>query len=353
MAEKRAEILEVDGASEEFFNLLWMKDELNFGPNINIPDTVVFRHGMPSNWYFTAANGRVKRKNRSNLISSRIEDAFTHHILGYDVLATFISFPELKKDQESTAKPYSVISYLNRDALYDFLYKNDKSRNGILQRFIEPKGTKNEVIRAIWSPKICLLERAENIYQLHDQRYGLYERCVTYEGPEYYSVSSPLRGTVLAGQVQKVCETIVSHISEVTFAMKQITRIVVNFKVDSRDKLWLMYTTSIRLQSNDALETVEQAMMHFRGPKNLVSLGSGVCLPDVINLNPQPTHNDDKGTKSQRTRVRCVSCSNETLDDVRHTVTYKSVLKHYEHVLQVTHLLFTRCTLTSYSNLSV
>jgi len=332
---KKMEILEVDGVSEEFFNLLWMKDELNFGPNVCVPDTVIFRHGMPSNWYFTASNGRVKRKNRTNLISSRIEDVFTKHILGYDILATFISFPEVQKEGSPVvAKPFSVIQYLDRDGLYDFLYKTDKTRNGILQRFIEPKGTKNEVIRAIWSPKLCLLERAENIYQLHDQRYGLYERCVTFEGPEYYCVSSPLRGTVLAGQVQKVCETVVSHISEVTFATKQITRIVLNFKVDSRDKLWLMYTTSIRLGNTDALETVEQAMAHFRGPKNLISLNSGLVLPDVVNLNPQPSY-DEKGTKKQRSRIRCVSCSNETLDDVRHTVTYKSVLKHYEHVLHL------------------
>lgn len=38
------------------------------------------------------------------------------------------------------------------------------------------------IVRAIWSPKVCLLERRLNTKQLHDQRYGLYERAVTYEG---------------------------------------------------------------------------------------------------------------------------------------------------------------------------
>ena len=37
-----------------------------------------------------------------------------------------------------------------------------------------------------------------------------------------------------------MCETIVTHISEVTFSQKEITRMVLNFKVDSRDKIWLI-----------------------------------------------------------------------------------------------------------------
>ena len=42
--------LSSDGVSFEFFNLLWTKDELNFGPNLNFPDTIVFKAGTPSNF---------------------------------------------------------------------------------------------------------------------------------------------------------------------------------------------------------------------------------------------------------------------------------------------------------------
>ena len=79
-----------DGASHEFFELLWTKDELNFGPSINIPDTIIFKSSQPTCWYFTARNGRIKKKNRQNLINARIEEAFTKYLLGYDVVACFI-----------------------------------------------------------------------------------------------------------------------------------------------------------------------------------------------------------------------------------------------------------------------
>ena len=320
-----------DGISDEFFELLWSKDELNFGPSINIPDTIVFRYGQPMTWYFTAHNGRIKKKNRANLISARIDEAFTKHILGYDVIASFISVPVF--DGESTNHT-TTIEFLDKDGLTQFLYNRRKEdSNGILQRFIEPKGVKNELIRSIWSPKVCLLERAENIHQLHDHRYGLYERCVTLEGPEYYITSAPLRGPVLAGQIQKICENIVSHISEVTFGQKQVTRLVANFKVDSRDKIWLVYSTSIRL--NDVLENI--AATHTAGShgggshRQLVNIDNVVEIPDTVNLNPVKSFDKVVAKK----RIQCISCANNTLDDMRHPITYKSVIKHYEHVLHI------------------
>jgi len=43
--------------------------------------------------------------------------------------------------------------------------------SGILQKFVEPKGGKNAMIRAVWAPKLCLCERRENTKRLWDTRY--------------------------------------------------------------------------------------------------------------------------------------------------------------------------------------
>ena len=50
-----------------------------------------------------------------------------------------------------------------------------------LSHSLPTTGTKNSMIRAIWSPKVCLLERRINIRNLQDRKYGMYERAVTYE----------------------------------------------------------------------------------------------------------------------------------------------------------------------------
>lgn len=336
LSQDEAANLTTDGINEEFFRLIWLKDELNFGPSLNIPDTIIVRYGQPTNWYFTASNGRIKRKNRQNLMNARIEEVFTKNILGYDVIAVFVNMYN-EPDPDTGLVPPSTVEFLDAEGLSNFLYNRPKeTSNGILQKFIEPKGTKNEMIRAVWSPKICLLEKAINIHHLHDHRYGLYERCVTLEGPEYYVKSAPLRGPVLAGQIQKICESIVTHISEVTFAQKEVTRLVINFRVDSRDKIWLLYTSSIRL--NDMLDETQTSSPEFsmsptlkgKGRK-LVNIDSTVQLPNTVNLNP--TRSYEKITARQR--IRCISCANETLEDMRHPITYKSIIKHYEHVIHI------------------
>jgi hypothetical protein len=200
----------------------------------------------------------------------------------------------------------------------------------VLQRFIEPKTTRNEVIRAIWSPKVCLLERAENVHQLHDHRYGLYERCVIYEGPEYYFTSAPLRGPVLSGQIQKLCESIVAHISEVTFGQKAVSRIVLNFKVDSRDKIWLLYSTSTRCIDMLEYNSLTNADA-TRLKRTLVNIDSVISLSNTVHLNPQKSYKNIVPKK----RIRCLSCAKESLEDMRHPITYKSVIKHYDHVMHL------------------
>lgn len=43
------------------------------------------------------------------------------------------------------------------------------------------------VFRILWSPKICLFERRENLRELHDRKLSMYERVVTFEGEEFHS----------------------------------------------------------------------------------------------------------------------------------------------------------------------
>ena len=83
--------LEGDGVNSNLFHYLWSKDESDWGPHINIPDTIVYKYGVPFCWYFTSSNGTVQKKSRHNLSSVRIEEAFTRKAMGSDIVAYFIS----------------------------------------------------------------------------------------------------------------------------------------------------------------------------------------------------------------------------------------------------------------------
>ena len=51
------------------------KDDLENGPKINIPDTVIYKFRQPAYWYFTSSDGTVKKKTKYNLSNVRIEEA--------------------------------------------------------------------------------------------------------------------------------------------------------------------------------------------------------------------------------------------------------------------------------------
>ena len=91
-----------------------MKDELDQGPKINIPDTIIYKYRQPAYWYFTAKNGQVKRKSKYNLMNVRIEETFTRNTMGSDIIAYYLTTDE--KTGEVT------IEYFDKVQFHDFLY---------------------------------------------------------------------------------------------------------------------------------------------------------------------------------------------------------------------------------------
>lgn len=89
-------LLDGDGVTEHLFHRLWEKDDLNLRPAIAIPDTIVIKNGKLQSWYFTAADGKIKRKTKKKLHLEQVEHVFVTRSVGYDVVATFIQTAELQ-----------------------------------------------------------------------------------------------------------------------------------------------------------------------------------------------------------------------------------------------------------------
>ena len=97
--------------------------------------------------------------------------ARSHH----DVVAYHISQQRLDDDEprDSTKPPHTSIVYMDSKALRNFLFHEDKADDGVLQRFVKPKGAHNSMIQATWSPQMCLLERRVNVNPLRSSRIPL------------------------------------------------------------------------------------------------------------------------------------------------------------------------------------
>ena len=85
----QAEALDGDGINFAFFDLLWSKCSSNERlassepPILRVPDTLLFLHGQPHQWYFTSKNGGphknktcILRKKKTNLNLENIQEVF-------------------------------------------------------------------------------------------------------------------------------------------------------------------------------------------------------------------------------------------------------------------------------------
>ena len=97
---------------------------------------------------------------------------------------------------------------------------------------------------------LCTRKAAER--KLQDQQYDMYERAATYEGVEVNSKTAPVRGNFLPTKVQMLNDAVVQHVAEVSFHKYKINRMVLNFKVDPNDQLWLLWCSSMRLEGAPA-----------------------------------------------------------------------------------------------------
>lgn len=137
-----------------------------------------------------------------------------------------------------------------------------------------------------------------------------------------FLATAPLRGPGIASELQRICDTVVSHIAEVTFHEAVITRCVLHFKVDSRDQAWLLYSTSIRLSSSP--------------PTQSLNMENVLHVPNEIILMSTPSHTRDEDSRAPaKLQESCVGCDSLALSAQLYPVTYKVIIDYYENVTQV------------------
>ena len=205
-------------------------------------------------WFFTSkVNGQILKKRKGNTNSRELLEAWGKQSRKHrcDLFAYTMHSEEEDggthgihqdhREGKTTVEGHSFASLRE-------LFKGKKHSNGIAQRFVLPKGGKNTAIKAAWSPSMCLVERRVNVHGVTDKRVPMGDRFVTFEGPEHLSESVPLAPAALLGRkVQFLCNSVAQHVLEVTQGHCRIASMVLHFKVDEDNKLWLLFCSSLRL----------------------------------------------------------------------------------------------------------
>eukprot|EP00760_Papus_ankaliazontas_P003918 PhM_4_TR11664/c0_g1_i1/m.64158 len=236
--------LEGDGVLTGFYNHLWKRNKDFQSCKVMIPDTIVYDHNFPRSWFtYDKKQKNIEKRQGRDLDPSSINEAFSKSKdPDVGILASYL----YSYEDAVTGETITSVEFFNERGLLEFVNRKIK-REGILQKFVIPKGHNNSVIQAIWSPRVCLVQRRMNVNPIKDKlltERDPYSCAVTYEGPTHFSEESTCAIRTTA-QIEDICLDIVSHFHNTEH--KNITRMVVYFKVDHNDKLWLLWCGSLRV----------------------------------------------------------------------------------------------------------
>jgi len=272
--------LDGEQVTASLFRHLWVRDGLERGPEgVIVPETVLIHGRTPVAWLLTGADGAIKRRHDRNLDMNTVVSKFldgepsatTAPRRRGDLVAELIR-PGRAGDEDG-GSPF-VVEYLDADALRA-LRTARLPRRAVLQRFTEPAGRCNHVIRATWAPRLLLAEKRVNLTKLYagggraggrEHEEGtpdadeaarraaaaglgsVFQRGVTFDGAPHSTELEPVRGRVLPEALQELCETIAYHIAQVTNLKVRLSRLVVDCKLGSDGRLWLLRAVSARVE---------------------------------------------------------------------------------------------------------
>eukprot|EP01012_Entosiphon_sulcatum_P056542 TRINITY_DN80233_c0_g1_i1.p1 TRINITY_DN80233_c0_g1~~TRINITY_DN80233_c0_g1_i1.p1 ORF type:complete len:596 (+),score=82.87 TRINITY_DN80233_c0_g1_i1:53-1840(+) len=265
------------GLVDGLYHVLWKKrpeevhqtesrQQRDYIFTFRVPDTIIFKRHRPFWWYFTSTSGedahcnRIRKKKASSL-----NDRSMYNGLG----KSSRSVSGIVAVWYSTHNGQVRSTYFDNKSLAHFLLYSREKDDGALQVFIDPKPgpdgyTRNCVIQSVWQlPDVCLIEKRENRQLLSNHRLTFEERTETFEGYRH-SQLVPVASKIVKDSIKYACTAIVAHFAHVSD--KQVKRLVLQWKVDGNDNLWLLYCSEIAV-----MEKTTSVPLHLSLKRNTTS----------------------------------------------------------------------------------
>ena len=245
--------MKVSSNTEWLFFHLWKKNPYSLKPceGVMIPDTLFYRWAQPFAWYFNNGSDlEITRKTKDKILPENIIEHFTRNASTSGVIASYITSGN--NDIVYHAPETVEFEYLEKESFLSLISTQDKSLNAILQKFVEPRHGRNFMIKVSWTPQFCLLYKKTNFHDIGNKKVNINTRVSTFEGPEHLCESESVASSILSEELQKACLRMVNHIEVVSGNNIQLTKLVLYFKIDSQNCLWLLFCTGLKFRERSA-----------------------------------------------------------------------------------------------------
>ncbi|CEM31089.1 unnamed protein product [Vitrella brassicaformis CCMP3155] len=241
---------------DHLFYLLWRRNEaqgFSSCPHIYVPDTIVYHWAQPHAMYSCVSEGQMQRTKREKISNWIIYQALCKRPAPCGVVAMYT---EVKvRDRSSTEEEpqtRGVTEYFDKAQLAYFLNYRPKSHLGLLQKFVENKEERCRTYKVTWSPNCVWMEVCTNVFRLNDHTIPLMDRLVTVEGAQHLVETTNVRSPSIVRRLGTACDAMVEHFAAVTNFTQRLLRMVIYFRIDPSERLWLLFASSLHFGASFA-----------------------------------------------------------------------------------------------------
>lgn len=339
-----------DGIVETFYHLLWLKefDEKFNHFSFSLPHTILIKNNMPVTWYFSSKTGEILRRKPQNISNELICKEFSKSPSKSSIAAMYLyevnedlslckQFHLLDKvDKNKTLSRRVMIEYISHENLPNFLNDTTKSPFGVLQKFIDPYGSKNFIIEALWTPKMTLFSKKVNINNLFYDKLELMEKAATIDGNDIYSEVIQIKGPEISVTLREGLTQIVKHIATVSFDHIAIKRMICYLKIDENQKVWFLWCGSCRIERETIQNKASSQKIFAKNQQNRNKMHHTPLALGVIIKNPQKhkrIYSLSLRTPAEITKKeRCLNCGNSFVKSEIVMCNYQTIIRKFKEL---------------------
>ena len=225
----------------------------------------------------------------------KLKERNTHERRGNPAKEGYLSFAPLARHRLKSQRQFEESIKANETLLLSpgtKLSKREETRKKeLLSRLLcvsETKTLNGEMNKAA---KLC--KELSTDFETNSQHY---EKAITFEGASHYAEEKWCHSGIHQ-RIQRVCQRIVDHLEAIDHTYS-IARMVAYFKEDAAGRLWLMFSTAMRVQEarqhrSPSPQTENRDVYRFTGA--LTPNFKGVFSPDEEEARPSSAGASGKG----------------------------------------------------------
>eukprot|EP00759_Apiculatamorpha_spiralis_P029117 PhF_6_TR31463/c0_g1_i1/m.46187 len=233
---------EGDGLIFDIYNDVWECIQRGHLTSLDIPETVLFDSGWPKVWFKRVGpkgHSHIERMPHDEISMAAIHASLVRRAEGEIIAELFYGRydPHVKHFVLS-------VEYLDQAGLDVFFMTRGRGQACILQQFVYPKSRENVLIQGVWSTNGMLASLRRNVHSIAHSSFSVYDRCVTFDGPQHLS-----QWGVLTPYLKAKFFTAFTEFAQTLFEIekrKKMCGLLAFFKIGRDNTIYLLRSTTVR-----------------------------------------------------------------------------------------------------------